>query len=122
MPIRIRKPELRIAVPMKPTKYYTYIRSNKWKQIAYDLKARVGWRCERCNKKSRPDNHLTVHHLHYETLGNERPQDVMVLCWSCHQFMHEWPPAANDNRQLNLPFADNDDFVVVPEIRSVRDG
>jgi 5-methylcytosine-specific restriction endonuclease McrA len=117
MPTRTKKMELRIAAPLKPAQYFTHIRSVKWKQIAREMKDRVGWRCEKCNKKSRPDNALTIHHLHYKTLGHERPEDVMVLCWSCHQFMHSWPIAANDNNQLDL-FAANDDFIVVPEHRS----
>lgn len=27
---------------------------------------------------------LTVHHVHYRTLGRERRRDVLLLCWPCH--------------------------------------
>lgn len=27
---------------------------------------------------------LEVHHRTYERLGNERPEDLVALCWCCH--------------------------------------
>jgi hypothetical protein len=31
---------------------------------------------------------LDGHHNTYENYGNERPQDLVVLCRSCHQKFH----------------------------------
>lgn len=39
--------------------------------------------CEICGDKSEH-----VHHRHYGTPGRERPRDVVVLCASCHHFIH----------------------------------
>lgn len=43
-------------------------------------------------------NPLVVHHIHYETLGRETRDDVMVLCPRCHRLEHErW--SANQYRE-----------------------
>ena len=39
---------------------------------------------EVCGVKHR----LQVHHLTYERLGNERDEDLKVLCWACHEREH----------------------------------
>jgi hypothetical protein len=51
-----------------------------------------------------------VHHTNYRCIGSERPEDLLALCVECHEGMHPLPKAANDNdRQLSLPFEDDDD-------------
>lgn len=58
-----------------------YSRSDHWQEIRrrqlgdYD-------RCDRC----RSSEYLEVHHLHYATVGVERPGiDLVTLCFRCHQ-------------------------------------
>lgn len=46
---------------------------------------------------------IQVHHWHYRTLGDERPQDLCSVCVDCHHRIHLMPEAANDNKQLELP-------------------
>jgi 5-methylcytosine-specific restriction endonuclease McrA len=46
--------------------------------------ARAGHRCEDCSSREQ----LTLHHLHYRSVGHERPEDLAVLCWPCHQERH----------------------------------
>lgn len=29
-----------------------------------------------------------MHHWMYERLGRERPEDLSVVCWPCHQALH----------------------------------
>lgn len=70
----------------KPTTeqvYLDYINSPAWKRRAEIAKTKAGSRCERCgrSKYSRP---LTVHHLTYEHLGNEKDDELQVLCHPCH--------------------------------------
>jgi len=41
-------------------------------------------KCAECETRKR----LTVHHETYERLGEELPEDLVVLCWDCHQAVH----------------------------------
>lgn len=47
---------------------------------------RGGGRCQHCHRRRR----LTIHHRTYAGLGRERPSDIAVLCWSCHQRQDAW--------------------------------
>ncbi len=50
---------------------------------------RAHGKCERCGKKySRRNWEAHVHHLTYERLGDERLDDVRVLCLECHGKQH----------------------------------
>jgi hypothetical protein len=73
--------------------YYTYIRSPQWRKKADAAKARAGYRCQVCN---RPASEITLdaHHRTYERLGNERPEDITVLCRDCHSLFEENKKAA----------------------------
>jgi hypothetical protein len=64
--------------------YQTYIQSYLWKARATTAKKRAGWRCQVCNK-SAAETTLDAHHRTYERLGNERPEDITVLCRNCHE-------------------------------------
>ena len=46
---------------------------------------RAGYKCQTCISR---DTMLDVHHNSYQTYGDERPQDLVVLCRSCHQKVH----------------------------------
>ena len=62
-------------------RYQHYLCSDQWKERRREFIADADWRCEVCGDE-RPD--LTVHHLHYETLGSEEKHDVLVCCEPCH--------------------------------------
>ena len=47
----------------------------------------AGW-CAGCLQQSR----VEVHHLHYETLGAETPDDLIALCRDCHEVAHNRAP------------------------------
>lgn len=47
--------------------------------------ARDDQRCQNCGSEER----LVVHHRTYAHVGDEWPQDLVVLCWSCHEWEHE---------------------------------
>ena len=40
--------------------------------------------CERCGNVQSAQ-YLTLHHLTYERLGNERDEDLQLLCRDCHR-------------------------------------
>ncbi len=43
--------------------------------------------CQWCQGKSK-DNRLTVHHIESRKTGGDRPENLMTLCETCHDFIH----------------------------------
>ncbi|MEZ4728310.1 MAG: hypothetical protein R3E79_14345 [Caldilineaceae bacterium] len=82
--------------------YADYMQTEEWRQRAEAAKARVGYRCQICNRAS-PRVILEVHHRTYERLGHEQPEDLTVLCRGCHELYESnrrmpRPPAALPER------------------------
>lgn len=48
---------------------------------------RAGGACEGCGSVLAPDS-FHVHHITYERRGREAPEDLRVLCLSCHEREH----------------------------------
>ena len=65
-----------------PSNYDTYLESVHWKELSRRMRRERG-RCELCSGPAEQ-----VHHLHYETLGYEGLDDVIVLCERCHSKIH----------------------------------
>jgi len=64
--------------------YAAYLQSPWWRRIARDMRELYPV-CQRCEFPYE----LNVHHLTYERLGCEKvPQDLIVLCRSCHSREH----------------------------------
>jgi len=66
--------------------YEVYMQSKEWflrKQNVYEQR---GGKCERCGSDFRTE----VHHLSYKNLGNEKDDDLIVLCRKCHMIEHRW--------------------------------
>lgn len=62
--------------------YKNYINSGSWKQKVAEKLKLANWKCQRCGASGIK---LDVHHLHYETLGNEDlDTDVIAVCRKCH--------------------------------------
>lgn len=62
-----------------------YLNSEHWHITRLAALERAGHRCQVCNGADR----LDVHHRTYERLGNERPEDLTVLCRRCHDLFHD---------------------------------
>ena len=77
-------------VPLYSPQYTQYLGSSAWKLRRLDALAKAGYRCQRCQG----DGSLEVHHLSYDNLGNEKPEDLQVLCHICH-------PKADEERRTN---------------------
>lgn len=82
--------------PLSP-EYTAYINSPQWRARRLRALERAGHRCQyevddpaghnhipRCQRT----RYLTVHHTTYERLGNERDEDLEVLCWAHHMIEH----------------------------------
>ena len=65
--------------------YRQYLTSAHWKNTRKKALKRAGHKCQACSAK---DRILDVHHNNYETLGAEEPQDLIVLCRTCHGRIH----------------------------------
>lgn len=74
-----------LFAPRRRVDYYDYIQSPAWQTKAEAAKKRVGYRCQICNAGREDGAILDAHHRTYERLGNERPEDITVLCRNCHE-------------------------------------
>lgn len=64
--------------------YLTYLESDNWhtkRQIALDD---ADHQCAICTSET----DLDVHHRTYDRLGDENPEDLIVLCRPCHKAFH----------------------------------
>lgn len=62
--------------------YKTYIRSTEWKEKRKTKLEACNFKCEcegGCVREA-----TQVHHLHYDTLGNDSIEDLQALCSKCH--------------------------------------
>jgi 5-methylcytosine-specific restriction endonuclease McrA len=59
-----------------------YREEPEWQVRRVQALTRARYKCQFC---SRRDTTLDVHHNTYENYGDERPEDLVVLCRSCHQ-------------------------------------
>src|SRR5215475_10158177 len=97
---------LAASEPMKQriASYREYLASAEWKLRRDDALHRAYYRCQSptcpepqlrslsdedlrfvCEEYLPPHHYrLEVHHLTYERLGNEHPDDLIVLCPQCH--------------------------------------
>ncbi len=64
--------------------YEQYLHSEAWRQRRAIMVERADHRCQLCNSGGR----LEVHHRTYARLGAERPEDLIVLCHTCHATFH----------------------------------
>jgi len=64
--------------------YKKYLLSNEWASIKLDLFAIRGKQCEICGSK----RYIQVHHKTYKNIFNENPEDLQVVCNSCHKNIH----------------------------------
>lgn len=75
----------KIALYVKSIGHREYIKTVYWKAIS--SKFRHGSKCKKCGTKDK----LQCHHLTYDHIGMEflYPEDIMVLCDSCHKEVHK---------------------------------
>lgn len=59
--------------------YIEYMRSEDWQERRKEFLEEVNYICEECG-----DPATQVHHLNYDSLGDEEEGDVKCLCNDCH--------------------------------------
>lgn len=85
----IRVPGLTLkkeSLKAKKTKYRIYLNSKKWRAFKKSVLKKRGNICERCKLETEK---LDLHHKTYARLFNELPEDVELLCRSCHEIEHD---------------------------------
>ena len=63
--------------------YSEYLKGEHWTIFSGGMRKKF---CFCCEDK---ENRLQVHHITYERLGQELPNDVITVCDSCHVCIHE---------------------------------
>lgn len=71
----------RAAARMPNPEYDAYLRSARWAARRAPVLLRAGGRCERCAAQAP----LDVHHLTYDRVFREPPEDLEALCRACHE-------------------------------------
>lgn len=66
--------------------YDEYLQTPHWQEVRQGARLRAQYRCQVCNSS---DGQLHVHHRTYENRGDERPEDVILLCATCHDLFHK---------------------------------
>lgn len=65
-----------------------YYRSSWWMRRRRAAIQDAGFKCHKCDINT---YELQVHHLTYERIGEELPEDLQVLCSICHSKFHAQP-------------------------------
>jgi len=64
--------------------YQDYLYSDIWIERR-ELMIKMVGKCELCGAINR----LQVHHITYLNVGNEKKEDLMVVCKTCHTRIHK---------------------------------
>lgn len=78
-----------MLLPLLP--YSEYLQTEHWSRVRSRAMAFAKYRCQVCNAG---ECELHTHHRTYDRIGEERDDDVIVLCEQCHTLFHQ-------HRQLN---------------------
>lgn len=82
---------------MTKIEYREYLASPHWQATRREM-LRTQAECNQCYiprwlANLRDGQDFNVHHRSYVNLGNERPEDLEVLCHRCHQLEHSIGPS-----------------------------
>ena len=68
-----------------PQDYDKYLHGKHWKSMRKKALTHADYQCQLCSSK---DSVLEVHHNNYDSLGDEKLKDLLVLCRPCHRKFH----------------------------------
>lgn len=68
--------------------YYSYLESRHWKTKKEEFlnSKYYNGKCCRCKQKKK---FMNIHHLHYDSVGNESLTDLVAICVACHATEHD---------------------------------
>lgn len=70
---------------LKSMAYKEYLETPEWQKIRKRKLRRAKYKCQICNASNKE---LNVHHRTYKRRGEERDNDLIVLCKDCHVLYH----------------------------------
>ena len=70
---------------LKVMPYQEYLQTEHWRNKRYEALNRANHKCQLCGNKE----NLQVHHNTYDNRGNEKDEDLIVLCEICHAKFHD---------------------------------
>lgn len=71
---------------MDQDRYSNYIRSTAWKKKRLQAFRKYGRRCYGCGNRAK----LQIHHKTYIRFTREKLADLLVLCETCHEKVHDF--------------------------------
>lgn len=77
--------------------YGSYLNSPAWANKRREALERDKGRCSQCDSETK----LQVHHLHYETLGEEKLDSLETLCKGCHERQHNRKKSKGRKKRKN---------------------
>ena len=66
--------------------YPEYLQTDHWQDLREEALERANHRCQVCNSN---EDRLETHHRCYDRRGDELPEDLIVLCRTCHELFHK---------------------------------
>ena len=79
------KEELDYIQELKTMPYQEYLQTEHWRNKRKRALKRANYKCQLCSSKE----NLQVHHNTYDNRGNEKDEDLIVLCEICHGKFHD---------------------------------
>ena len=79
-----KKPKLTLR-QKRQIEYRKYLNSGHWQEKRVLIRERSEGYCECCGDMEM----YAVHHLTYERLGCERLDDLLAVCFNCHNRLYE---------------------------------
>lgn len=70
---------------LRSMSYERYLQTDHWKYLRKRKLRQASYKCQLCASKE----DLSVHHNTYENRGNEKDEDLVVLCDKCHKKFHD---------------------------------
>lgn len=74
-----------LVIRQRRPDYREYMQSDGWFSKRAEIMLRADGMCEVPGCTNEADQ---VHHKTYANLGNEKPDDLMAVCSSCHEWIH----------------------------------
>jgi len=81
----LRKKKGRRLTEADRKRYHAYLRTDQWQERRRRALVRAKHKCQLCSSKFT----LQAHHRSYERIGQEKPEDLIVLCSRCHEKHHD---------------------------------